>query len=125
MASVRVPALCLHLPPQQHHIPPVSSHLQQYLSAHLEAYGVLLRFDFAGISLLIAGTAFPCFYYGMYCQMAVATIYLTWTFGAALACFAICLFEWIHKAGNEKYRSIVFGSFGFSMAVPLSHLIIN
>jgi adiponectin receptor len=86
---------------------------------------VLLRFDFAGISLLIAGTAFPCFYYGLYCQMAVATIYLTWTFAAALACFVVCLFEWIHKAGNEKYRSVVFGSFGFSMAVPISHLVIN
>ena len=86
---------------------------------------MLLRFDFAGISLLIAGTAFPCFYYGLYCQMAVATIYLTWTFAAALACFVVCLFEWIHKPGNEKYRSVVFGSFGFSMAVPISHLVIN
>lgn len=86
---------------------------------------MLLRFDFAGISLLIAGTAFPCFYYGMYCQMAVATLYLSWTFAAAVGCFVICLFEWIHRPGNEKYRSVVFGSFAFSMAVPMSHMVAN
>ncbi len=57
--------------------------------------------------------------------MAVALLYLSWTFLAALACFVICLFEWIHRPGNEKYRSVVFGSFGFSMAVPLSHLVLN
>jgi hypothetical protein len=57
--------------------------------------------------------------------MAVAAIYLTWAFGAAVICFVICLFEWIHKQGNEKYRSLVFGSFGMSMIVPFSHMIIN
>lgn len=57
--------------------------------------------------------------------MAVALLYLSWTFLAAVACFVICLFEWVHRPGNEKYRSVVFGSFGFSMAVPLSHLVIN
>jgi hypothetical protein len=57
--------------------------------------------------------------------MAVAVLYLSWTFAAAVACFVICLFEWIHKQGNEIYRSVVFGSFGFSMAVPLTHMVIN
>jgi hypothetical protein len=57
--------------------------------------------------------------------MAVALLYLSWTFLAAVTCFVICLFEWVHRPGNEKYRSVVFGSFGFSMAVPISHLIIN
>ncbi|MCB0370679.1 MAG: hemolysin III family protein [Bdellovibrionales bacterium] len=33
---------------------------------------MLLRFDFAGISLLIAGSAFPTFYYSLYCHFAVA-----------------------------------------------------
>ena len=91
----------------------------------IETYGLLLRFDFAGISLLIAGSAFPTFYYSMYCQMAAATIYLTFTISAAVLCFIICLFEWIHRIGNEIYRSVVFGVFGTSMLVPLAHLVIN
>jgi adiponectin receptor len=61
----------------------------------------------------------------MYCQMAVATIYLTFSVTAGIVCFLVCLFEWIHKLGNEKYRSLLFGTFGLSMLVPLSHLVIN
>ena len=86
---------------------------------------MLLRFDFAGISLLIAGSAFPTFYYSLYCHFAVAEIYLASSCGAALICFIITLFEWIHKKENMKYRAVVFGTYGLSMAIPLGHLVIN
>ena len=37
----------------------------------------------------------------------------------------IGLFEWIHTKGNEHYRSIIFGTYGLSMFIPLTHLAIN
>jgi uncharacterized membrane protein len=61
----------------------------------------------------------------MYCHFAVAEIYLTCSVVAAVLCFFISLFEWIHKKGNEKYRSMVFGTFGMLMFIPLTHLAIN
>ena len=86
---------------------------------------MLLRFDFAGISLLIAGSVFPPFYYSLYCHFAVAEIYLTCSVTAAVICFVISLFEFIHRKENMKYRAVVFGAFGFSMTVPLTHLVVN
>jgi len=125
VAYLPLPFLCLSLSAVQHHLSPLSSYVFKYTIYHLETYGLLLRFDFAGISLLITGSTFPPLYYGMYCQMAVATIYLTISISAAVICFVVCLFEWIHKLGNEKYRSLLFGTFGMSMFIPLSHLVIN
>ena len=84
-----------------------------------------MRFDFAGISLLIAGSAFSPFYYALYCNFAVAEIYLTLSVAAAVFCFVFSLFEFIHKKENMKYRAILFGSFGLSMIIPLSHLVVN
>jgi len=58
----------------------------------IETYTLTNRFDYAGINLLISGSAFPPFYYGMYCQLAVATLYLTCTIIVASFCFIVCLF---------------------------------
>jgi len=57
---------------------------------------LLLRFDFAGISLLIAGSAYPTFYYSLYCNFPAVEFYLTATSVLALICFVIGLFQWIH-----------------------------
>lgn len=57
--------------------------------------------------------------------MAVALIYIAWAFAAAVGCFVICLFEWIHKLENAKYRSVLFGTFGASMVIPLAHIAVN
>ena len=125
MAYFRLPAFGDHLPAHQYFLPSLSSHVQQYFSTQLETYGLLLRFDFAGISLLIAGSAFPAFYYSLYCQMDVALIYIAFAFTSAVGCFVICLFEWIHKLENAKYRSLLFGGFGTIMVIPLCHIAIN
>lgn len=61
----------------------------------------------------------------MYCQIAVATIYLSVSLLIATFCFIVCLFEWIHKPGNEKYKAFLFAGFGLTNLVPISHLIIN
>ena len=125
MAYFRLPAFGYHMSAHQYFLPSLSPHVQQYFSTQLETYGLLLRFDFAGISLLIAGSAFPAFYYSLYCQMDVALIYIAFAFTSAVGCFIICLFEWIHKLKNAKYRSLLFGGFGTIMVIPLCHIAIN
>lgn len=88
-------------------------------------YTITNRFDYAGINLLISGSAFPPVYYGMYCQIDVAIIYLTITILIATFCFITCLFEWIHKPGHEKYKGLLYAGFGFTLAIPLGHMMIN
>jgi adiponectin receptor len=88
-------------------------------------YTITNRFDYAGVNLLISGSAFPPLYYGLYCQLAVATLYLTLILITATFCFVVCLFEWIHRPGHEKYKAFLFGGFGVSMIIPISHMLIN
>jgi predicted membrane channel-forming protein YqfA (hemolysin III family) len=89
-----------HLPPQQHHVPPLLPHVQQYPSLHSEAYTITNRFDYAGVNILISGSTFPPFYYGMYCQFEVAIIYLVIAVLLGTVCFTVTLFEWIHRPGH-------------------------
>ncbi len=37
----------------------------------------IIRLDFAGINILIAGSGFPLYYYAFYCQIHLAYIYLS------------------------------------------------
>lgn len=57
-----------------------------------ETYLITNRFDYAGISILISGSAFPPLYYGMYCQLEVALVYLIAILAVATFCFVVCLF---------------------------------
>ncbi len=125
MADHGLPGDCSHLPPLQFHLPSLLPYVQQYLSLYPETYTITNRFDYAGINLLISGSAFPPIYYGMYCQLEVAIFYLTITLLIATVCFVVCLFQWIHKPGHEKYKGLMYGGFGSSLGVPLLHMIIN
>ena len=57
-----------------------------------EIYTISNRFDYAGINLLIAGSTFPPVYYGMYCNIEVALIYLSIAILMAIFSFIVCLF---------------------------------
>jgi adiponectin receptor len=61
----------------------------------------------------------------MYCQLDVAIIYLTCTIIFAIVCFVICLFEWIHRPEHKKYKGWLYATFGGSLSIPLSHILIN
>jgi hypothetical protein len=50
----------------------------------------------------------------MYCQLAVATLYLSINMLVATVCFVVCLFEWIHRPGHENYKAFMFAGFGIS-----------
>jgi predicted membrane channel-forming protein YqfA (hemolysin III family) len=81
----------------QYHFPPVLPYVWWYALAYLDYYKLFSRFDYAGINILISGSAFPPIYYGMYCNLNLTIFYLTLIAIMAVCLFTICLFEWIHK----------------------------
>lgn len=81
--------------------------------------------DYAGINVLISGSAFPPIYYGMYCNMNLALFYLIIIAAIASTLFVTCLFDWIHREENRTYKAICFGGFGLFLAVPALHVVIN
>ena len=113
------------LPSLQHHLPPLPSHVIKYPFLYPGTYLITNRFDYAGINLLISGSTFPQFYYGMYCNIEMAIIYLTCIVIVAIGCFIVCLFEWIHRPGHEAYKGWLFAGFGLSLGIPVTHLLIN
>lgn len=125
MAHLRLSHDCSHLSSFECALPSLLPDVEQYLFFYIEIYTITNRFDYAGINLLIAGSAFPPFYYSMYCQLAVATIYLALSLLIAIFCFIVCLFEWIHRPGHEKYKAFMFAGYGLSMTIPLTHCLIN
>ena len=92
VAGGAVPVDRAVLPALQHGVPPLLPDVQQYPRPYAEIYTITNRFDYAGVNMLISGSTFPPLYYGMYCQLEVAIIYLTCIICFAAACFVICLF---------------------------------
>ena len=91
----------------------------------LGAYQLFCRLDYAGINLLISGSAFPALYYGMYCTPMLATFYLIFIVTIGLSLFIITLFEYLHRPQNFVLKSCAYGGFGVSLVIPLSHAMIN
>lgn len=84
-----------------------------------------MRFDYAGINVLIPGSTFPPVYYGLYCNLPLATFYLTLMSIIAITIFIVCLFEWIHRDEQRKIKALVFGGFGIFVATPAAHILVN
>ena len=125
MADRGLPLFSCLLPALQHHLPPLLPHVQQYLLIDSEIYTITNRFDYAGVCILISGSAFPPLYYGLYCQLEVAIVYLTVTILIGIFCFTVCIFEWIHRPGHAKYKGMMFAGFGCSLGIPVAHMVIN
>jgi adiponectin receptor len=87
-------AFCLLCSTFFHLFYPMSSSI---LFLILESYAIFSRFDYAGISLLIAGSTFPPFYYSMYCYLEVALVYEIIEMTFAISLFILSVFEWMHR----------------------------
>lgn len=114
--------ICLVCSATFHLFYPMSGSNYQY---NVEVNKIFSRLDYAGINILISGSAFPPLYYGLYCNINLAIFYLSLIAIIATAVFIICLFEWIHKEGNKIYKALLFGGFGVFLIVPTSHMLIN
>jgi len=84
---------------------------------------ILLRLDYAGVSILITGSCFPVFVYGFYCLPTYAYTYLTVIGITSIIVFFVSLGDKIHSQEYRKIKSIMYGSLGVFAAFPMPHLI--
>ncbi|KAL0585111.1 hypothetical protein ABG067_005007 [Albugo candida] len=88
-------------------------------------YFFLSRLDYAGITIMIAGSFYPLVYYSFYCHPWIWRMYLTAITVMAAATFIISL---IPAFGTPKYlylRTGVFLGLGTFGIFPISHLVFH
>ncbi|TYZ69019.1 hypothetical protein PybrP1_006503 [[Pythium] brassicae (nom. inval.)] len=86
-------------------------------------YFFLSRLDYAGITILIAGSFYPLIYYAFYCQPWARRIYLTAITAMAALTFAVTLVPAFATPKYLVFRTGIFLSLGFFGFVPVSHLV--
>ncbi|DBA00308.1 TPA: hypothetical protein N0F65_001503 [Lagenidium giganteum] len=87
------------------------------------AYFFLSRMDYAGITIMIAGSFYPLIYYAFYCHPWILRMYLTSISVLAGITFTISL---VPAFGTSKYlllRTGIFLSLGFFGVIPMVHLV--
>ncbi|KAG7387169.1 Adiponectin receptor protein 2 [Phytophthora boehmeriae] len=87
------------------------------------AYMFLSRLDYAGITILIAGSFYPMIYYSFYCHPWLRTVYLASISTMAAITFAVALMPIF---GTPKFlvaRTCIFLGLGFFGVVPVGHLV--
>lgn len=86
-------------------------------------YFFLSRLDYAGITIMIAGSFYPLIYYSFYCHPWILSTYLTSISVLAGITFVISL---VPAFGTPKYlllRTGIFLSLGFFGVIPMGHLV--
>ena len=92
---------------------------------YLGIYTLFSRLDYAGVNILISGSAVPFIYYSMYCNFQLAIFYLVFIFTLGGSLFVFTLFDFLHRPENFRLKSMAYGGFGVSLAIPLTHCMIN
>lgn len=87
------------------------------------AYTLLSRLDYAGISILIAGSFYPVIYYSFYCSPWTRRAYLATISALAAVTFAVTLLPAFHTPKYLVARTGIFLALGFFGVVPVGHLI--
>jgi len=95
-----------------------------YCLSH-RANQILLRLDYAGVSILITGSCFPPFIYGFYCMPMWSTIYLSIIGVTSLVVFFVSLTDMIHSEPYRTAKSVMYGSLGILAGLPMIHLVYN
>jgi channel protein (hemolysin III family) len=85
---------------------------------------VLLVLDYSGISILIAGSAIPPVFYGLYCDRPLANWYLAAILALSAASFAIGMYSGLKPSAFWRITRVLAYSFNacFS-AVPCLHML--
>lgn len=85
-------------------------------------YQILSRFDYAGISILIAGSCYPPYFYFFYCERFLAIVYLSFISIFAITVFFFTLSPDFHVPKRRRLRGTLFLTLGISTAIPILHL---
>jgi adiponectin receptor len=94
-----------------------------WFSAHSkDLHEVLNRLDYAGISILIAGSCYPPYYYFFFCTPLLRNAYLTFISTFAITVFIYSFRPDFNKPHKRQLRGIMFLTLGLSTAFPILHL---
>jgi len=93
-----------------------------YCLSH-KANQILLRLDYAGISILITGSCFPPLVYGFYCQPFYSKLYLSIIGVTSVIVFFVSLGDKIHSAPYRKLKALMYGGLGIFAGLPVIHLV--
>eukprot|EP00743_Colponemidia_sp_Colp-15_P002432 GILK01002636.1.p1 GENE.GILK01002636.1~~GILK01002636.1.p1 ORF type:complete len:524 (+),score=62.34 GILK01002636.1:45-1574(+) len=85
----------------------------------------LARLDYAGISILIAGSAVASFFYGFYCHDAWRIFYVTLVSVLSFIVFVTTLLERFHTPDYRYFRMGIFIALGICAGTPFTHLLIK
>ncbi|CAL0327109.1 unnamed protein product [Lupinus luteus] len=95
------------------------------LACHSQSLSyIMLRFDYAGISALIATSFYPPVYYSFMCNPFFCFLYLGFITLTGTATIAFSLLPFFQKPWFRKYRASLFFLMGFSGVVPIIHKLI-
>ncbi|KAG6603018.1 Adiponectin receptor protein [Phytophthora cinnamomi] len=87
------------------------------------AYMFLSRLDYAGITILIAGSFYPMIYYSFYCHPWLRTAYLASISTMAALTFTVALMPVFSTPKFLVARTCIFLALGFFGVVPVTHLV--
>lgn len=96
-------------------------HLMGTLSK--EIFNIFSRLDYAGISLLVAGSCYPPYFYFFQCEPFLRNAYLTFISVFAVSVFLYSLTSDFHIPERRTLRGSLFLSLGLSASIPIFHLI--
>lgn len=89
-----------------------------------EVHSVFSRLDYAGISLLIAGSCYPPYFYFYHCEHFLRNAYLTFISVFAVSVFLYSLTSDFHMPERRTLRGSLFLCLGLSAAIPIFHLLL-
>lgn len=93
-------------------------------SAH--SYGVhcmVSRLDYAGISILIAGSYFPVVFYIFYCNPTAMLVYLSGISTFSIFVFLVAMAPFFQKPEYRALRGLSFLALGLLGVVPFTHML--
>jgi len=100
-----------------------SSAAFHWFSAHSQKTNeILARLDYAGISILIAGSCYPPYYYFFYCESFFRNLYLLFISVLAAGVFVYSFDAEFAKPHMRKLRGMLFITLGVSAGAPIVHL---
>jgi len=88
-----------------------------YCDCNVKVNKVVSRLDQAVIAFLIAGSTYPPYYYGYYCETGYVILYLTITGSMSCMLFIISLCDFIHTEKWRGVKGILYGGVGIASSV--------
>ena len=87
-----------------------------------KVHDILNRFDYGGISILIAGSCYPPYYYLFYYETTFKYLYLIEVTVFGLGTFLYSLTDDFNKPKRRTLRGTIFLVFGLSTGIPILHM---